>query len=99
MQYQSALTRETRQSIGIRPFVSRIVAQWILSLLMATWPKGAGTKKKGGWHGEVAAGSSKTPIDACADLGQGEPIWRKPRSSSAMSYREYAWPCQLSGRN
>ena len=47
MQYQSALTRETRQSIGIRPFVSRIVAQWILSLLMATWPKGAGTKKKG----------------------------------------------------
>jgi len=36
---------ETPKSIDIRPLIARIVASWILSLLMATWPEGAGTDK------------------------------------------------------
>jgi hypothetical protein len=45
MQHLPALDRETPKNIDIRPFVSRTVASWILSLLMATWPEGAGTDK------------------------------------------------------
>src|SRR5260370_39341051 len=45
MQHLPALGWETPSRIDLRPFISRIVAPWILSLLVATWPKGAGTDK------------------------------------------------------
>lgn len=43
MQHLPALSRETPKHIDLRPFISRLVARWILSVLVATWPKGAGT--------------------------------------------------------
>ena len=45
MQYLPALDRETPKRIDIRPIILRIVASWILYLLVATWPEGAGTDK------------------------------------------------------
>jgi hypothetical protein len=45
MQHLPALNRETPKSVDLRPFISRMVAPWILSLLVATWPDGAGTDK------------------------------------------------------
>ena len=48
MQHLPALNWETPKSIGIRPFISRIVAPWILSLLMAIWPEGAPIKEGSG---------------------------------------------------
>jgi hypothetical protein len=43
MQHLPALSRETPKRIDPRPFIWRLVARWILSVLVATWPKGAGT--------------------------------------------------------
>jgi hypothetical protein len=48
MQHLPALNAEAPKGIGIRSFISRIVAPWILSLLMAIWPKGAGVEKGAG---------------------------------------------------
>jgi hypothetical protein len=42
MQHLPALGRETSTRSELRPLFSRIVAQWILSLLVATWPKPKG---------------------------------------------------------
>jgi hypothetical protein len=45
MQHLPALSWETPKRIDLGASISRIVAPWILYLLVATWPKGAGTGK------------------------------------------------------
>jgi hypothetical protein len=45
MQHLPALSWETPKRIDLGALISRIVAPWILSLLVATWPKGVGTGK------------------------------------------------------
>jgi hypothetical protein len=48
MQHLPALNAETTKSIGMCAFISRIVAPWILCLLMATGSKGAGIENGSG---------------------------------------------------
>jgi hypothetical protein len=48
MHHLPALNAETPKNIAIGAFISRIVAPWILCLLMAMWPKGAGIEKGSG---------------------------------------------------
>jgi hypothetical protein len=43
MQHLPAFSWETPKPIDLGALISRIVAPWVLSLLVATWPKGAGT--------------------------------------------------------
>lgn len=43
MQHPPALSWETPKPIDLGALISRLVAPWILSLLVATWPQGAGT--------------------------------------------------------
>jgi hypothetical protein len=45
MQHLPALDWEAPKRIDLVALISRTVAPWILSLLVATWPKGAGTGK------------------------------------------------------
>ena len=40
MPHLPALGRETPKRMDLRPLFSRIVGPWVLSLLVATWPKG-----------------------------------------------------------
>jgi hypothetical protein len=48
MQHLPALSRRTPKNIGIRTLISRIVAPWILSLLVAIWQKEAYIEKGAG---------------------------------------------------
>jgi hypothetical protein len=48
MQHLPALNAETPKNIGIGALISRIVAPWILCLLMTMWAKGAGIEEGSG---------------------------------------------------
>ena len=48
-------------------------------------------------HRRIAAGSPKTQLDSCVELGREESTGRNTRSSSAMSHRERTWVMVLAG--